>query len=109
MARHSYGRTSESEIAIAALRIAGSRPNGEVSTHLLKQMIPDYINLTPGDLNPSPTRPNEQMWHQIVGNIISHRENEGNIIGDGYADYTGTGIRITQAGRLYLRSLGHDE
>lgn len=43
-------RTGEAEIAIAALRIAASRPNGEVTTTELKAEIPDWIDLTPGDL-----------------------------------------------------------
>jgi len=101
------GRTSEGEIAIAALRIAASRPNGIATTTLLKENIPDYIALTPGDLANSQTRPAEKMYHQIVGNIISHKDSEGNIIGDGYAEYTGDGIKITDAGRAHLKSKGY--
>ena len=108
MSRNQPGRTSEGEIAIAALRIAASRPGGEISTHDLKQEIPGYINLTPGDLQPSQTRPNEELWQQIVGNIICHKNTGGNIICDGYADYTGSGIRITGAGRAHLKKLGYE-
>lgn len=98
------GRTSESEIAIAALRVAAAHPSGEVPTSQLKKMIPKYVHLTAKDLEPSKTRPNEQMWQQIVGNIISHREEDDNIIGAGYAEYTGEGIRITDAGRAIIEA-----
>jgi hypothetical protein len=97
-------RTGEAEIAVAALRIAAARPSGEVTTTELKAEIPDWIDLTPSDLERSTTRPNELLFHQVVGNIISHRHDmPGNIIYEGYAEYTGDGIRITEAGRLYLR------
>ncbi len=109
MSSSKAGRTSESEFAIAALRIAAQRPGGEVTTETLKENIPDYIELTPGDLEPSDTRPNEKMYQQIVGNIVSHRrESEENIIFAGYAEYTGSGIRITEAGRAYLKSKGYE-
>lgn len=97
------GRTSETDIAIAALRVANAQPSGQISTARLKKMIPQFITLTPDDLAPSKTRPNEQMWHQIVGNIISHRDQEDNLIGAGYAEYTGTGIKITDSGRALLK------
>jgi hypothetical protein len=102
-----YNRTSEREIAIAALRIAATRPGGEASTTLLKEEMPDYVKLTPDDLKPSSTRRGEKMFHQIVGNIISHKESAGNIIAEGYAEYTGDGIRITDAGRAFLKSKGY--
>jgi len=96
----------QAELADIALQLARSRPNGEISTTELKQEIPNHAELTEGDLAPSQTRPNELMFHQIIGNIISHRESEGNIIGEGYAEYTGDGIRITDAGRAYLTRKG---
>ncbi len=105
MAKSKANRTSEPEIAIAALMVARDRPEGRVSTSHLKKMIPDYIKLTDEDWEASPTRKGEAMWHQIVGNIISHRTAEGNIIAEGYATYTGRGIEITDAGRAYLQRL----
>lgn len=109
MASNKNGRTSEFEISIAALRIAAAAPDGKVTTSQLKKLIPDYIKLTDGDLKPSKTRPNENMYHQIVGNIISHQKSEGNIIADGYAEYTGIGIKITDFGRRYLEKMGYSE
>jgi hypothetical protein len=104
--RTAPGRTSEAEISIAALRIARDL-GGTATTTQLKDKMPDYINLTPGDLAQSPTRPNEKMYHQIVGNIVSHHEAEGNIISEGYAKYTGDGIQITESGLALLKDKGY--
>jgi hypothetical protein len=105
MPKSKANRTSEPEIAIAALMVARDRPGGRVSTSHLKKMIPDYIKLTDDDWEESSTRKGEALWQQIVGNIISHRTTEGNIIAEGYATYTGKGIEITEAGRAYLQQL----
>ena len=107
MSAKKAGRTSESEFAVVALRIAADSPHGEVTTTQMKKKIPNYVELTPGDLKQSETRTNEKMHQQIIGNIVSHWESGGNIIGKGYAEYTGSGIRITDAGRAFLRSLGY--
>lgn len=97
-------RTSELMIAIAALRVAANQPSGHITTAQLKKLIPQYVKLTRDDLAPSPTRPNEQVWQQIVGNIISHRDEDDNIIGMGYAEYINSGIQITDKGRAFLKS-----
>lgn len=107
MPKRKDDRTSEPEIAIAALRIAADAPDGEATTSELKKFIPDYINLALGDLSQSSTRANELVFHQIVGNIVSHRNSSGNIICEGYAEYTGSGIKITQAGRAHLKRMGY--
>jgi len=106
MPKSKPNRTSEAEISIAALNVARDRPDGRVSTSYLKMTIPDHVKLTDEDWEESPTRKGEALWQQIVGNIISHREVEGNIIAEGYATYTGKGIEITDAGRAYLKKLG---
>ena len=105
MSRTKENRTSEPEMAVAALRIAADSPHGEVTTTELKKRIPDYVNLTSDDLIASETRRNEKLFHQIVGNIVSH--SDSNIIAEGYAEYTGSGIRITDSGRAYLIRKGY--
>jgi hypothetical protein len=99
-------RTSEDAMRIAALRVAGSRPNGKATTSELKNEVIQYLTLSQEDLLPSKTRPNEAMYQQIVGNIVSHRGSRNNIFVKGWALYTGDGIQITDAGRQYLRTLG---
>lgn len=108
MTRPQAGRTSENEIAIAALRVAQGLPNGEATTSELMRYIPDFVDLTKRDMETSPSRPSERKFHQIVRNLISHREATGNIITDGYAKYTGSGIRLTEVGRAHLKHLGYE-
>lgn len=92
-------RITEAEIGEIALRVAATRPKGEASIADLKREIPDYVSLSDEDCAQSTTRPNEEMWEQQIRNLISHRSAEGNIIREGYAEYTDGGIRITEAGR----------
>lgn len=100
-------RTSEPEIAIAVLRICADAPGGEATIADLKRLVPDYINLTADDRVQSQTRPNEEVWEQIVRNIVSHRTAEGNIIAEGFAEHVHGGIRIADAGRNHLKRLGY--
>ena len=106
MAKTRTNRTSESEMRIAALQVARSKPNGIATTTQIKEEIGKYVDLTPEDLVQSKTRQNEQMYQQIVGNIISHQDSQTNIFARGLAVYTGDGIRITQAGLDFLQRRG---
>jgi hypothetical protein len=99
-------RTSEDAMRIAALRVAASKPDGRATTTELKNEVGQYLTLTSEDTLPSKTRPNEAMYQQIAGNIVSHRGSKTNIFAKGWATYTGDGIQITEAGRQYLETLG---
>jgi hypothetical protein len=99
-------RTSEDEMRIAALRVAASKPHGKATTTELKNEVDQHVALTAEDLLPSNTRPNEAMYQQIVGNLVSHRASRNNIFAKGWAIYTGDGIQITDAGRQHLKNLG---
>ena len=99
-------RLREPEARILALRIAASRPNREASTTYIKDHVSDYIELTPIDLEPSPTRQHEQRWQQIVGNVVSHHDTSTSIFVRGFADRTDDGLRVTDAGVAYLAKLG---
>ena len=46
----------------------------------------------------------DTRFSQIVRNLVSHRDNPGNLIKEGWADYSKTrrGLRITQEGRRHL-------
>ncbi len=106
MAKTRNSRTPESEMRVAALQVARSKPNGIATTTQLKEEIEKYIDLTPEDLRQSKTRRNEQMYQQIVGNIVSHLDSQANIFARGLAVYTGDGIQITQAGIDFLQRRG---
>lgn len=95
-----YARTTEAEISQVVLRILVDRPNGEAEQSNIKEMIPQFIRLTQDDCAQSETRPNEEVWEQLVRNIVSHKEVEGNYIAEGYLESPRRGwLRITDAGR----------
>lgn len=100
-------RLREPEARILFLKIAAIQPKHEASTTFIKQRIPEFFDLTPADLRPSPTRHNEERWQQIVGNVISHHDTETSIFSQGYATRTAEGIRVTPRGLRYLESIGY--
>lgn len=98
-------RTTEAEIAEAVLRILAEMPNGEASTPQLRKRIEKYVKLSEGDQKDSDTRKNEELWEQIVRNIVSHKAVRGNIIAEGFANSPSRGrLRITDAGRLHVKN-----
>lgn len=107
MADNTRDRLREPEARILALRIAASRPNREAATSYIKEHIQDYIEFTAEDLKPSSTRKNEKMWQQITGNVVSHQQQGNSIFNEGLADRTDDGIRVTDKGVEYLKSLGY--
>lgn len=99
------GRSTEVDISEAVLKILAGRANGEATIGHLKKQIPDFIKLTPGDKEQSVTRPNEELWEQLVRNIVSHKASEGNYIAEGYLTAPSRGrLRITDAGRKRVKS-----
>ena len=99
-------RTGEERIGIAVLRIAAARPDGVASYKRCYSELPGSGLLSAGDLALSKTRPGEPMFHQIVRNIRSHHDTEGNFIQRGLLQHVPkVGYRITEAGRAYLKGL----
>ena len=79
-------RTTESELypaVISYLTDAG----GEATISSIRRAIPRYVSLSPADRQPSPTRPGEELWEQLVRNIVCHRFCEGNPIKEGRLRY----------------------
>ena len=66
-------RMSEEDMLIPALRIIQATPNCTMSE--IKTQISQKMKFFPADLEPSPTRPGECKYHQIIGNLRSHIEN----------------------------------
>lgn len=104
--RNEGDRLGEAEARVLALKVAALQAGGEASTELIKQKVRELYPLSPIDMEPSPTRLKEQKWQQIVGNVISHRDTKGGHFRMGYAERTADGLRITQKGMDYLKSLG---
>lgn len=99
-------RTSETDYAVAVLRYLASLPSGEASVTAIKKKMPSLINLTPEDMAPSGTRPNERVYQQVVGNIVSHRkESSENFVNRGLLSHRPRHLAITDAGRRHLKKL----
>ena|ERR1044072_1268847 len=75
--------TTEKQIARVVEAILRERPDHKATVADLIKEIPKRIKLSPEDLEQSPTRPNEPVWHQRVRNIRSHKSSQGNAIYEG--------------------------
>ncbi len=95
--------TSEHEIAEGVIRVAATRDNGIATFKRLYSELPKYVALTKDDWVPSTTRNGEPMWHQIVRNIKSHHNTEGNAIHEGWLEHLPrTGYKVTPQGRDHI-------
>jgi len=100
------GKLRESEARLLALQIAAKSPGREATTTQIKDNVPDYRELSPADLAPSPTRRGECVWQQIIGNVVSHQNTRTSIFSRGLATRTRNGIRVTEKGIEFLKSKG---
>lgn len=101
-------RVSESEVALATLRVAATRDGGVATYDELRDELPNYLDLSAADRRRSLTRQNEEIWEQKIRNLKSHYQNTGNILFEGYAEHIpDVGFRITTKGRRYLASQGY--
>jgi len=97
------GRSSEHDIAHAAMKYLATLPTGTATTTTIKKHVPKYIKLTADDHDPSGSRPGEEVWQQVVGNIVSHRDKSPeNFISRGLIEYAGRKWTLTAAGKAYL-------
>jgi hypothetical protein len=101
-------RIREKELAVPALRIAANRPNGEISTSELIVALTEWFEPDGEDAEILEGR-QDTKFSQKVRNLISHREGRSTMFALGYAEYTGDGIKVTEEGRTFVRSLpGHE-
>jgi hypothetical protein len=99
-------RLREAEARILALKIAAQQHNRTATTGFIKQEVPKYTELSDLDLQRSPSRNNEPLWKQIVGNVSSHQESPAGIFMQGYATRTPEGLSVTEKGMTYLNNMG---
>ncbi|MDB5691687.1 MAG: hypothetical protein JWO81_750 [Alphaproteobacteria bacterium] len=102
-------RIREAEARDLALKIAASQPNRTATTEFIKNAVPDLVELSPADLIPSGARNGEPLWRQIVGNVISHKNSRAGPFVKGLAVRTANGLRVTQTGVDYLKSIGFSD
>lgn len=99
MARR-LNRVTENEVAFAIVQVAKTRPDGVATFARCKKEVPLHIQLSAGDRARSQTRPNEEMWQQLIRNVKSHHDQAGNYICEGYLTHIPrVGYRVTDAGR----------
>ena len=99
--------TPEPKIGLAVMRVLATSPNGTASVQTLVICVPDYVDLTKDDLQPSLTRPNEAVWEQRVRNLKSHDKTPGNVIALGFVERAGRATyRLTEAGWIHLKNKG---
>ena len=97
-------KTSEPVLGLAVMQVLATQPNGETTVRTLIRHVPDYVNLTDEDHEPSEKRPGEEMWEQRVRNLKSHDDTPGNVIAEGFVERVGRGrYRLTEAGWLRLK------
>jgi hypothetical protein len=102
------GRTSEYEYSVAVLRYLNGLPSGEASVTTLKKKMPSLIALTDGDKELSGSRPNELVYQQVVGNIVSHAAYSAeNFLNRGLLAHKPRYLSITAAGRNFLKKLSN--
>jgi len=106
MAKTITKRTPEAVVSIAVLCLADNQRSGSITIAELRKQLPTYIRLGDEDLLPSPSRKKEDRWEQVLRNVISHRTSKSSIFKRGYATYGGSAVKITQAGRDYLKAIG---
>lgn len=100
-------KTSETDLGLAVMQVLASRPNGQATMRVLIKRVPDFIQLTPEDREPSGKRIHEEMWEQRVRNLKSHDKTEGNILGEGFVERLVRGTyMLTETGRLRLQHNG---
>lgn len=69
-------RITEAEMAAVVRIILTRRPNRVATYAELRELIPEHVHLSRADRTKSPSRPGEELWHQIIRNLVSH-EHEG--------------------------------
>ena len=96
--RPTLDRLREPEARILVLKIASQQPNGTASTQFLKKEVPKYTELSKQDRARSRSRVREEVWQQIVGNVMSHDKTGTGPFALGYAIKTADGLVVTAEG-----------
>jgi hypothetical protein len=107
--RPAADRLQEPEARMLALKIAAKSKDHYATMHDIRRELPKLYPLSNSDKRQSPTRRNEQLWQQIVRNVVSHEGSATSIFSRGLAVREGAGIRATPAGLNYLKSVGFSD
>ena len=99
-------RLREPEARLLALKVAALMPNRTASTEQLIEGATKLFTPSPLDLAPSRTRERQPQWHQIMRNVISHKNTPNGPFSLGYAVRTDDGLSVTDVGIQHLQDLG---
>ena len=97
-------RIAETDLVVPTLRLASERPNGEITTSNLIEELTELFQPSGQDAEIMAGR-NDTHFSQKVRNLVSHKDRPSSFIANGYAEYTGSGVRITDQGRQLLVNL----
>jgi len=101
-----HSRLSEAEARELVLKVASQARNLTVTMEQLRDGVQAMYPLSKADRVRSVTRPAEQLWQQILRNVVSHRGGNRSIFANGLAEKIGNGIRVTKAGINHLKRSG---
>ena len=100
-------KTPEMKIGRAVMQVLASEAGGEATVKTLVKRVPEFVELTDEDRQPSETRSQEEVWEQRVRNLKSHDKTPGNVIAEGYVAHSGRGrYKLTDNGRIHLKNKG---
>lgn len=66
-------RITEAEMASVVRTILKRKPNKSATFAELREEIPRHVKLSRTDRTKSPSRPGEELWEQIIRNLVSHK------------------------------------
>lgn len=79
-------KITEAEMAAVVKSILSHRSNKSATFAELRETVPKRVRLSRADRAKSPSRPGEEVWEQILRNLISHKH-------EGFVSVKG-GIRL---------------
>jgi len=96
-------RICEADLIVPALQLLNTAPGGFLTTTELILEL-EHIFEPDGDDAAILSGRQDTRFSQIVRNMISHRNDPGNIVESGYTIYDGKrkGLQITDAGRALV-------
>lgn len=101
-----HSRLREREARELVLKVAAKSRTKTATMEEIRSGIAALYPLSQADRVRSTTRPAEQLWQQILRNVVSHRGGTNSIFVRGLAEKVGNGIRITKNGLLHLKKSG---
>ena len=99
-------RLREKEARLLVLKVASKQNDLTADMQTIRDGVAKLYPLSRADRQRSLTRPAEELWQQILRNVVSHRGGQRSIFAKGLAAKIGNGIRVTKAGLRHLQESG---